>query len=206
MDGTPAALLEIVRDVVAAEKEIDRQVEQAIEQWEAHSQYSEFVQSMVRARVQEVVYQQRGVNNVRFKHPPIGPAKVGVGVVNQVAMLSVLDMVLGGRPLASYFGKELKGLAEHESNLARGHSRNANFVRSLSALVPDEKQVSDVVSAARARTLWNRTSGDAGDQASATEKNVAARHKNTNGHAKHHLPSQAAVRGRSSNQKAKVPA
>lgn len=128
-------------------------------------EFGELVAVLVRSAVRGLIYQARHTANVRLRQEAGGygaAAKVNLAGSEAVgrACESWLVYCIGGTTLGMLKGADLKATAESERSIASGHLFNARLCEALAQIVPDDKQVIEVLTEKRLAGIVRRLQKD----------------------------------------------
>lgn len=154
---------EVLNAVKAASKkhpgDISQAIDMAVKTITKLPNYSEFVNSLVHRAIQELVYQQRHIENTNTKKNNGsygGTPKVNAGESHTVGKVfeSVFNYKIAGTILGMVKGEDLEGIASEEEAIANGHLFNSRLCKKLSSLVPKGKMVKEAVSEKKLQSLF----------------------------------------------------
>lgn len=163
---TPKALLDLCRKHAAKHPdEIENAVNAALREWQkSEERDAEWLDSLERLAVRELVYRFRHAMNVDIRKQRgdfSKPANVtcATGAANRVAQYVLDNYSIDGRSLGSILGGELAAIAKSESERAKGHTFNAKLCERLAKIVPQDKEVREVVSNTKAKAILAELQG-----------------------------------------------
>jgi hypothetical protein len=156
----PDSILQIAKE--AAQRhgdDVGSAVDEALGLIKATPEYESIIDKMVRVAVADMVYKARHDSNkiIKKKAGEYGTeqkVKSGSTKAIQESYGSVYNYYLGGRTLGNLMGSDLDKIAKAEEAVAEGHMFNVRLCRRLSALVPKDKLVREVVGEKKLRVLF----------------------------------------------------
>jgi hypothetical protein len=121
-----------------------------------------YIDRMIFLFFREIINDVRHEANVKLKRDAGvfgGPPKVNLGASPAIQQTykevkAWYEFCIAGRYLGAIRGGDLLGLAEIEMNQSMGHKVNGLLLRRLSAIVPADKRVRDVVPEAKIASLY----------------------------------------------------
>lgn len=138
---------------------IEKAVENAETAIRQLPEFGEIQRGLVTEAIRHLIHDARHKANLKMRRESgshVAPTRVTTGsstVVKRVAE-SLFNYRIAGTLLGVLTGEDLPGIIESESNIAEGHTFNANLCRKLLPLVEKDKTVKDSVSQAKLKTLF----------------------------------------------------
>ena len=155
----PAEVLAIIKKAASRyPSDIVKATDDAENKIRALPDFDEIVHILIRAAIQEQVYEARHAVTRQIKYETGqygGPAKVVSGESEGVkrAAISCYQFRIGSTILGLVLGEELLVLAAAENAIGNGHLYNAELLTKLKPLVPEGKRVQDAVSEKKLRAI-----------------------------------------------------
>ncbi len=128
--------------------------------------YGELIDTLVHNAIQDLVYRERHVHNVRVKtaakaYGTEAKVKTAASATVQRVHDSLFSYYIAGKTLGQLRGEELDTVAASEEARGNGHHFNARVCRRLRGMVRDEQSVKEAVSEKRLRAIWKEVGAEA---------------------------------------------
>lgn len=118
------------------------------------------IEAMVTNAIRDLVYDERHVINVKLKRESgrYNNESTMKGLDPSIVKVhqSLYEYFIAGTTLGDLYGKQLSQIADNENAIAEGHQFNAGLCNWLRKVVPDEKQVKQVVSEKQLRNIFSK--------------------------------------------------
>lgn len=157
----PSNVIQICRECAARHTEPPEAIDAAERRIRKLPEFDSLVATLVRSAIADLIYDARHDANRKLKNASGdygGAAKVVTGCCSATQRIaqSVFEYRIAGTALGLVLGKDLRTIAESESNIAEGHKFNAALCRTLARMVAPEKRVNEAVSEKKLRMIFDR--------------------------------------------------